>query len=133
MSQQAMEVARRAWTSYIEGGWDSAVNHFAEDCVVEDFPEMADGAAYEGRRGLIERDRHFRESWGDFAVEPVEFIAADDDIVIAVCALRVRGRGSGAPLDVRAAFVHDVRDGKIVRDRAYTSRADALEAVGLSE
>jgi hypothetical protein len=29
-----------------------------------------------------------------------------------------------------AAFVHEVRDGRIVRDRAYMSRSQALEAAG---
>jgi ketosteroid isomerase-like protein len=52
--------------------------------------------------------------------------------VIAVFAMHVRGRGSGAPLDVEAAFVYEFWDGKITRDRAYSSKTQALEAVGLS-
>jgi len=62
----------------------------------------------------------------------VDFIDAGD-AVIAMFALHVRGRGSGAPLDVEAAFVYEFRDGKIARDRAYSSRSEALKAVGLSE
>jgi ketosteroid isomerase-like protein len=31
------------------------------------------------------------------------------------------------------AFVYEVRDGSIVRDRAFTSRDQALEAAGLSD
>ncbi len=130
MSQENVEIVRRAWAAYGEGGWDAAVPFFADDCVVEDFPEMADREHYAGRAGLRERDRHFRESWGDFAIEPVELIDAGDSIV-AVFTMHVRGRGSGAPLDVQAAFVYELRGDQIARDRAYSSKDQALEAVGL--
>jgi hypothetical protein len=41
---------------------------------MEDFPELPDHAVYVGREGALEIDRHFREMWGEFAQEPVEFI-----------------------------------------------------------
>ncbi len=132
MSQENVEIAGQAWAAYAEGGWDAALPYFAQDCVVEDFPEMADREHYGGREGLRERDRHFRESFGDFAIEPVEFIEVGGSVV-AVFAMHVRGRGSGAPLDVEAAFVYDFRDGHIARDRAYSSKSEALRAAGLSE
>jgi ketosteroid isomerase-like protein len=43
-----------------------------------------------------------------------------------------RGRESGVELDVRASWVVDVRDGKIIRWQTYTDRDEALAAVGLS-
>jgi ketosteroid isomerase-like protein len=131
MSRQNVEIARRAWTAFGEDGWDAAERYFAEDCRVEDFPEMADRAAYEGRPGLRERDAHFRESWGDFAIEPVEFVDAGGDVVVVLYALRVSGAGSGAQLDTHGAFVYEVRDGMIVRDRAFTSKSQALVAAGV--
>ena len=71
--------------------------------------------------------------WGDVAFEPVEFTEAGDDVVVAVIAMRGHGRGSDAPFDAVGAFVYEVRDGRIVRDRAFTSRSQALEAAGLEE
>src|SRR5215210_789083 len=38
-----------------------------------------------------------------------------------------RGRTSGAPVTLQAAWVYTVRDGKIVRCDAYSARAEALE------
>jgi ketosteroid isomerase-like protein len=35
-------------------------------------------------------------------------------------------------LDVKASWVVDVRDGKIIRWQTYTDRDEALSAVGLS-
>jgi ketosteroid isomerase-like protein len=47
--------------------------------------------------------------------------------------MRAHGRGSGAPIELQGAFVYEVRDGRIVTDRAFTSRNQALEAAGLRE
>jgi ketosteroid isomerase-like protein len=53
-------------------------------------------------------------------------------VVVVTVAIRGHGKGSGAPIDAPAAFVSEFRDGKIVRDRAFTSKAQAVEAAGLS-
>ena len=82
---------------------------------------------------MRERNRQFTETWGDVSFEPVEFIDAGDDVVVAVVAIRGHGRGSDVPIDGLAVFVYDVRDSAIVRDRAFESRREALEAAGLRE
>jgi ketosteroid isomerase-like protein len=133
MSQENVEGARELWRTYRDRGIDGALDHVAEDCVCEDFPELPDHATYEGKEGFRERYLHFVEIWGDFVIEPVEFIDAGDDVVVAVTAMTGRGEGSDAPMDAVAAFVYEVRDGKIVRDRPFTSRSQALEAAGLRE
>jgi ketosteroid isomerase-like protein len=133
MSQKNVEVVRGAWRSFNERGIDASLDYFAEDCVGEDVPELPDRATYEGREGLRERYWHFVETWGDFAAEPVEFIVVGDDVVVAVIAMRGRGKGSDAPFDFLPAFVYEVRDGRIVRDRPFMSRSQALEAAGLEE
>jgi ketosteroid isomerase-like protein len=134
MSQENVDVVRSSWRAYTDEGIDAAAEYFADDCVSEDVPDLPDRATYRGREGVRERERHFRETWGDWAWEPVEFIDAGDDVVVAVVAMRARGRGSGAPVELEAAaFVYELRDGRIVRDRAFTSRRQALEAAGLSE
>ena len=132
-SGEHVKIAREAWKTYGERGLDAASEYFAEDCVLEDLPELPDRATYHGREGVRERARHFEEVWGDFAMEPVEFIDAGDGVVVAVVVLSGRGKGSGAPLDAPAAFVYEVRSGKIVRDRPFTSRSQALETAGRAE
>jgi ketosteroid isomerase-like protein len=50
-------------------------------------------------------------------------------------ALRYRGRGKGSEVPVEGLFFHvvELRDGKFLRVKEYTDKAQALEAVGLSE
>lgn len=136
MSEENVEVARAAWKAYGDRGLEAALDYFAEDIVCEDFPELPDRATYEGKEGFRERYRQFTETWGDFVMEPVEFIDAGDDVVVAVIAMTGRGMGSDAPMDAAAVFVYEVRDGKIVRDRPFESRSEAFEAaraVGLGD
>jgi ketosteroid isomerase-like protein len=62
-----------------------------------------------------------------------ELLDAGGDDVLAYLHIHGRGKGSSAEFDVRAGWVFTVRDGGVVRIRAYYERADALAAVGLSE
>jgi ketosteroid isomerase-like protein len=133
MSQENVEVVREAWKAFADRGIDGAAEYYAEGCIGEDVPELPDHGTYVGKEGLWQRYRNFTEMWGDLVWEPVEFLDADGDVVVAVIAMRAHGRGSDAPVEIQAAFVYEVRDGKIVRDRAFTSESQALEAAGLSE
>jgi ketosteroid isomerase-like protein len=130
MGEENVETVRRAWETVASRGVPAALEFFAEDCVMEDFPELPDASTYLGKDGVIEIERHFRETWGDFEQEPVEFIDAGNDLVVAAVAMRGRGKGSGAPLDAQAFWVHEVRDGLIARMRAFTTRQQAFEATG---
>jgi ketosteroid isomerase-like protein len=71
--------------------------------------------------------------WGEFVMEPVEFIDAGGDLVVAVIAMRGQGKGSGAPLAAQAVWVHELRAGKVARMRAFTTKAQAVEAAGRRE
>jgi ketosteroid isomerase-like protein len=133
MSRENVQVVREALSAYIAGDFARALECYAEDWVGEDIPDLPGHATYQGRAGVRERERRFREIWGDLAWEPVEFINAGDDVVVAVVAMHGHGRGSDIPMDVLAAFVYEVRDDKIVRDRPFRSRSQALEAAGLRE
>ena len=133
MSQENVEVVQGAWRAYNDEGIEAVTEYFAHDCVCEDVFGLPDGATYRGREGVRERDRHFEETWGDLGWEPLEFIDAGPEVVVAVIAMRAHGRDSGAPVELQVGFVYEVRDGRIVRDRAFTSRNQAVEAAGLAD
>jgi ketosteroid isomerase-like protein len=57
-----------------------------------------------------------------------------DDRVVSVLTSHVRGRASGIAVELaHFAAVWTIREGKIVRVALFTTRAEALEAVGLRE
>jgi ketosteroid isomerase-like protein len=73
----------------------------------------------------------FAGNWESVRVEPHEFIEADD-LVVVPYSLYLRGR-DGIEVVSRPTTVWNIRDGAIERVTMYQERADALEAVGLSE
>lgn len=90
-----------------------------------------DAGPYHGLEGVLQALNEF-ESFEEFYVEPLEFIDAGSEIVVPNTQ-RGRGRDSGAPVEMTAAWVIAVRDGKIARLREYSTKARALEAAGLAE
>jgi hypothetical protein len=50
-----------------------------------------------------------------------------------VTLVRARGKGSGVVIEAHGASVWSVCDGKVTRAKLFQSKAEALEAVGLSE
>jgi ketosteroid isomerase-like protein len=90
MSQENVEIVSEAWRAFIEQGIDGAVEYYAADCVIEAIPEAPDRTTREGWEGVRDRHRIFSEAWGGLNWEPVEFMDADKDVVVAVIAMRVR-------------------------------------------
>jgi ketosteroid isomerase-like protein len=56
-----------------------------------------------------------------------------DDRVLALGHVKARGRGSGMELESPMGWVFTIRRGKVAKVEGFLSRAEALEAVGLSE
>jgi len=129
MSREHVDGVRQAWSAYAEGGLEAELAFHAPDAVYEDLPEMADRASYRGREGFIERSRQWRESWEEIETRPLEFIDAGDGVVLVPVAATGLGKGSRVPVESRHVWVVEVRDGKIVRERAFRSKAEALQAV----
>lgn len=132
MSRGNVEVVREMWKAYGQRGIDAASDlYYTHDAVIEDIPDLPDGSTYAGPAGFRERYWRFVALWGDFTIEPMEFIDAKNGVVV-VAAMSGRALVSGLPLDAPVAFVYVVQDRKIVRDCVFASKKAALEAMGLT-
>ncbi len=60
--------------------------------------------------------------------DPVEFLDAGPDCVVVLTEVRGRGKDSGTPFEQDAAWVYELRDGKIVYDRPFGTKAEVLRA-----
>lgn len=92
-----------------------------------------DPGVYRGHEGVREFARLMREQWETMRIEPQEFIVAGDDVVVVPVRLVGVGRQSGAETTANAAHVWTLRDGKVIRQTTFQTRAEALKAAGLSE
>ncbi len=132
MSQENLEVVQRFAYCWSRGDWEGSEAFVDPD--VEQHPTV--GGVEGGRvlRGVDEIRRDYEEveeTWDEHRVEPEEFIDAGDRIVLLHREYQ-RGRSSGVELEIDAAVVFDLRDGRIVRVQGYMDRDAALEAAGVS-
>jgi uncharacterized protein len=93
---------------------------------------VLEGGAYRGEEGLHSFFADVMEEWSELRIEPQEFREAGDRVLL-LGRFQARGRASGIDVDVPAAWVFDMRAGKVARLKAYTDQAEARAAVGLPE
>ncbi len=76
--------------------------------------------------------REWSDAFDDFSFQAEEMVDAGDSVVVRVHQ-RGRGKETGAQVESDAWQVFALRNGKIVHCRGYETKAQALEAAGLSE
>jgi ketosteroid isomerase-like protein len=91
-----------------------------------------EGAVYRGPDGMRQFWADVDAAWAEFRITPEEFRELDGK-VLALGRVFARGRNSGIPLDATAAWIAELRNGRIVSFQSFSSQQRALEAAGLSE
>jgi len=129
MSHENVELVRRGIES-VDAFWAMLDEYVIWD--LRDFPKLDLDSVYVGRDAVIKASRHYWGTWDEYSVEAEEILDAGPSAVVI---LRERGRGksSGAPFDMEHPQLWTFRGGRIIRWDSFQSRADALEAAGLSE
>jgi ketosteroid isomerase-like protein len=104
-----------------------------ENVELQDYPGMPGATWHEGHAGALQWTTNLWESFGDFSLEPREFIRAGRGRFVCVTATFGQGRRSGLQLSLTAYAVVTVEDDKIRRIAITADRQAALAAAGLSE
>ena len=96
--------------------------------------EMLEAPAgyFKGHRGVAEFFRRWLGTWDDYRLELEDVRALPDGRFLATFRERACGRGSRVPVEMRTAAILELRDGKVITYRGYTSREHALSDAGLS-
>ncbi len=118
------------------GDFEAAFSVYHDDIEVTLEPQLVSlgfDPVYRGREARI----GFQERWvaelGDFRFAPEELIDVGDGRVVVVGRVEGRGLSSGAGFESDWGVLFTVSAGRIARERFFIDRAEALEAVGLSE
>ncbi len=134
MSPENVEVVRRQFEAFQDGGLDAVAKYWHPDIEWRAVEGAADDVGLiRGEPGL----RRYYQDWID-AMDPLraeveEVLFDDGEQVAAVIRNSGRGRASGVLTEGRYFVACTVRDGRIVSGREYETREQALAAVGLSE
>ena len=102
------------------------------DVELQDYPGIPGATWHEGHAGALQWTTNLWESFGDFYLEPREFIRAGRGRFVCVTATFGQGRRSGLQLSLTAYAVVTVEDDKIRRIAITADREAALEAAGVA-
>src|SRR5262245_59449404 len=134
MSQENVEIARRGmepFNQHFEAP-EVDLSSFALDVTVDNLAATFDGAVYRGHDGLRKWLSLHRGMWKHQQTEPQEFIPVGKDQVVVPIRIVSIGRDDVETV-AHAVLVMTVREHKIAYVKGYQSKAEALEAVGLSD
>jgi ketosteroid isomerase-like protein len=136
MSEGNVEIVRRAYEAFNDEAFDPAAEPDLEiydpDIELDNSNAVFDATVYRGHEGLLEFVSLLRAMWKRQRFEPQEFIPIGEDRVVVPIRMISVGRDEVETV-AHAATVFTVREGKITRMKAFQSRAEALEAVDVTE
>ena len=119
MADSNLDVVRRLFERFAEGGIEPALEEFSADVVVEIPPDMsAEPDTYHGHEGVRRYFEGFDGMIADIRYEALELTPVGERVIAHV---RLSGRGASSGLDVALEpyVMHELADGKIVRIRPY--------------
>jgi ketosteroid isomerase-like protein len=127
----AYELLNTRFVALKSGDMDDLLAFFHPEVVIE-MVDAPDPEIYHGHDGVRS---WFNDAFGPWAAVHVEAedIKEVGQWTVALLHTSLRGEASGVELELSTAALHQFRSGKIVRDRVYLDRDQALEAFDLSE
>jgi ketosteroid isomerase-like protein len=136
MSQESVETVRSALEAFNETVFNPTkeldLRLVDPEIVWDNTNATFDGGVYRGHDGLREYGSLLRGMWKRQRFEPSEFIPAGADQVVVPLRLVSVGRDEIETV-AQVAVVATLRAGSVTHVKAFQSKAEALEAVGLRE
>ena len=126
------EIVRKALAAFNAGDNDLVVAAFDPDVELVPARAVLEGSEYRGHDGFRRFVADMDEDWDTFHPELDEVRELGDGRVLVLGHLQARGKASGMEVDSTAAWLCDVREGRITRVRFYTDERAALEAAGIA-
>ena len=132
MSQENVELVRRAVDAWNERGPESIEQFWAEDGEWHDPPNLPDSRVVRGREAIAAYLTDQARVVGDMKFALVDVRDRGQTVVIRN-QLTIHGPESGIDVPGEMAQVIEVVDGRIQRVRNFRTWDEALEAAGLEE
>ena len=133
MSEENVDIVRRAVDAANRRDLATLDSLWSEEGELHSRLAATEGQVFRGRQGIRDYFAWLDEAFEELRSEVEEIIDAGEDRVVALLIARARGKASGVPSTQRFAVVFTFQGKRIARADSYLSRAEALEAAGLSE
>jgi ketosteroid isomerase-like protein len=130
MSVKDVETIRAAVAALNRGDVEALAAALDPDVELVPLRAVLDGSVYRGHEGLRRWLDDMSEDWVGFQLGLEEVRELGGGRVLVQASMRMRGRSSGVAVDAPAAWLCDMRAGRVRRIRFFADPAAALAAAG---
>jgi uncharacterized protein len=128
MSAKDVETIREGIAALNRGDVEGIEAMLDPDVELVPLRAVLEGSSYRGHEGLRRWLDDMAEDWAEFELELDEVRELDAGPVLVRATMRLRGRSSGVALDSPAAWLCDMREGKVARIRFFADSDAAVAA-----
>jgi limonene-1,2-epoxide hydrolase len=132
MSQENVEVVRRAYEATNQGDYDRVESLIHPNIEFHTFGRSPEAGVYRGKEAVREYNENLFAQFESIRFEIGELVDAGDRVVVMTTQHAVP-KGGHQEMKVEVAEVWVIRDGLLAERRSYSTKAGALEAAGLRE
>jgi ketosteroid isomerase-like protein len=132
MSQENVEIVREIYEAWSNGDFRAGADLLDQHVMFVVSPDFPEFGVFVGPEGVRQFMKRFLAQWKRLTIE-AKHLEAFGDTVLADIVQHQEGRASGLAGDISTFMLFTFRGRKIVRIESVLHRAEALEAVGLSE
>jgi ketosteroid isomerase-like protein len=133
MSQENVEIVRRAIAAFIEGDYERLIELSDPQIEYDVSRTSPEARVVRGPQEVLAVLQEWVDTWDDHQVELVELIDAGGERVVAVIQERGKLKDSETWVEHPRGVVYTVRDQRVLRYQEHEDRAQALEAARLRE
>lgn len=135
MAKENIEAVKRAFAAFSRGDWTAClaeVHPEIEWHITFQLPDLPpEKKVFRGHDEVRTLFDNLSEAWDELTLELLEVLHEDDDGQILKVRFAGRSGGSGIEVDRVLFYVHDVRDGLMVRQRPFDTAEEAFAAAGV--
>jgi ketosteroid isomerase-like protein len=123
-----VEIVRQVFEAFNTEDIERILPFVHPDLEAEIPPEVsAEPDTYRGHSGMRRYFQTFQDAMDEIRFEPEQLWDVGESVVVAL-RLTAKGRQTAIAVEQRTAAIWTIRDGKVIRVRAYASPSEALVA-----
>ncbi|HST32653.1 MAG TPA: nuclear transport factor 2 family protein [Solirubrobacteraceae bacterium] len=130
MSQENVELIRSLYEGWLHG--EMGLDKFDPEIAMFESSTLPGAASAIGIDAVRRYMESFAKYWDEIRFESQEYVDVGERVVV-VARLIGRGKTSGVAVERIWAYVWTVREQKVLRMDGYSSREEALKAVGAAQ
>jgi ketosteroid isomerase-like protein len=132
MSEENVEVVRRAYEAANRGELESADLYLHPEIEFHTYAQSPEAGVYRGREAVRRYNEGLFEQFESIRFDIEELVDAGDRVVV-VSTQHAVPKGGQQQMNVQVVEVWAIRDGLLAERRSYSTKGEALEAAGLRE